>query len=679
MSPNTQVRPTLATTARTVAVSVLCLGIAACNNNVKAFLAYPFGWQDIPETDRLVGEQSEVPAAYRDVMDRANIALESALLSRTLPALAVSVGKDGDVLWSRSIGMEDLSTGTPVTLSTKFRIGSTAKALTGTTAAKLVEEGVLDLDSPIETLVPYFPSAEVITPRHLLTHTAGIRHYEGDEYYNQDRFQSVESAVGVFAASPLMFGPGSAFAYSTYGYVLASAAMEGATGTSFDDVVRDHLTSPLGMTNTMSEVAADGAFALPHEIRGDEFKAAFPIDSSNRTAGGGFVSTPTDLVAMTQAILGERFLDPHLVTDLLLSPQRLETGEVNEQNYALGWRAHRSERFSINGDDQLVAHHYGKALGGESFLVMYPEHRLSISVVTNRNLEDIGILMDLAHGIAEDIILTDRARSQALASPLGDTRPGRVPVVLAPGLVNTPENREVEGVFGPDMRTFYFVRRPWGEASDENELVELKYQEGGWQTSVVTRGVSEPSVSPDGRLIYLKNEFVERAESGWSDVTSLGPPFDDIDIMRLSAASSGTVYFDTFTPELDRPLRYSRRVGDEYEEPTSLGPQFGVGVYNAHPFIAPDESYVIWDSRREGGYGSSDLYISYREADGTWGPAINLGEDINTAQDENYPSVSPDGSLLIFDRRGEPRPDGERSVSIFWVGAQIIEELRPGR
>lgn len=677
MSSNTRTPPALETVARIALLSMLCAGTAACNNNVEAFFAYGFGWQDIPDTDRLVGEQLPVPVEYRDAIGRANAALESALESRTLPALAVSVGKDGDVLWSRSIGVEDFSTNTPVTLSTRFRIGSTAKAVTGTTAAKLVDEGLLELDMPIETLVPYFRNSEGITSRHLLTHTAGVRHYDGDEYYNKENFESVEAAVGVFASSPLMFSPGSGFSYSTYGYVLASAAMEGSSGKSFDLIVHDHLTSPLGMNNTVSEAAAGGAFAVPHEIRGSEFKEAFSIDTSNRTAGGGFVSTPTDLVVMTQAILSGGFLDAQLVTDLLLTPQRLEGGEVNEQNYALGWRAHRSDRFSIDGDPQFVAHHYGKALGGESFLVMYPEHGLSISIMTNRGLDDITTLMDLAHGIAEDIILTDGARSEGGPPLLDDTRPGRVPRVVAPGLVNTSANREVEGTFGHDMRTFYFVRRPWGTDSDENELVELEHQGDGWQESVIARGVSEPSISPDGQFIYFKDEFVERTDSGWSELQRMGAPFDDIDIMRLSVASSGTVYFDTFTPELDAPLRYSRRIGAQYEEPRSLGPQFGVGVYNAHPFIAPDESYVIWDSRREGGHGSSDLYISYRADDGSWGPAINLGDQINTAQDENYPSVSPDGRFLIFDRRGDPRPDGERSVQVLWVDAQIVEDLRP--
>jgi hypothetical protein len=261
-------------------------------------------------------------------------------------------------------------------------------------------------------------------------------------------------------------------------------------------------------------------------------------------------------------------------------------------------------------------------------------------------------------------------------SYFGQTPPGATPEPFAPGTVNTSQNREAQGVFGPEMKTFYFIKRPLSEDAAWNELIELTYQDDEFREFIVIRGVSEPSISPDGTKIYLKNEYVERSSDGWSALKLMPAPFDSIDIMRLSAASNGTFYFDTFTPDLDMPLRYSRPVDGKFEAPKSLGPQFGVGRYNAHPFIAPDESFVIWDSIREGGYGASDLYISYRSADGSWGPAINMGNEINSAQAENFPSVSPDGKILTFDRRGEQSPDGETPVKIFWVDGQIIKDLK---
>lgn len=125
---------------------------------------------------------------------------------------------------------------------------------------------------------------------------------------------------------------------------------------------------------------------------------------------------------------------------------------------------------------------------------------------------------------------------------------------------------------------------------------------------------------------------------------------------------------------MDTLICYSSLINGKYEQPKSLSPQFGIRRYNAHPFIAPDESYIIFDSVRESGYGRSDLYISFRAVDGSWGPAINLGDKINTTASEKSASVSPNGKFLFFDRRTKR---GNEEVNIDWVDAQIIETLRP--
>ncbi len=260
---------------------------------------------------------------------------------------------------------------------------------------------------------------------------------------------------------------------------------------------------------------------------------------------------------------------------------------------------------------------------------------------------------------------------------LGQTPPGTTAEIFAPGIVNTAENREIEGMFGGDMNAFYFIKRPQDQESDANMLTVIELKDNQWKESSILQGVSEPSFSPDGATIYFANEYIERVGDGWSNIESLGAPFGEIAIMRLSAAANGTMYFDTFTPDLKMPLRSSRLIDGTYEAPKSLGPQFAIGTYNAHPFVAPDESYIVFDSRRDGGYGSSDLYISYRMSNGSWGPAINLGDKINTADAENYPTVSPDGNFLFFDRRGEALENGERPVDIYWVNTQFIDALRP--
>ena len=100
---------------------------------------------------------------------------------------------------------------------------------------------------------------------------------------------------------------------------------------------------------------------------------------------------------------------------------------------------------------------------------------------------------------------------------------------------------------------------------------------------------------------------------------SLGSPYKDFRIMRLMSSTKGTYYFDDANESV--PIRYSRFIDGKHEKPKAVNIDFG--EWNAHPFIAPDESYLIWDDQGDRGYGEADLYISYRQKDGTWGAAIH--------------------------------------------------------
>lgn len=174
-----------------------------------------------------------------------------------------------------------------------------------------------------------------------------------------------------------------------------------------------------------------------------------------------------------------------------------------------------------------------------------------------------------------------------------------------------------------------------------------------------------------GDTLYTNNKYIERTNTGWSKIKSLGSPFDSIPIMRLTASSQGTLVFDEFTRDGNGLLRYSRMVNGKREAPKPFGKEINTGKWTAHPFIAPDESYIIWDSENEGGYGDSDMYISFKQSDGTWGTAINFGDKINTDGEDGGGYVTPDGKYLSYCPRCKPPYDR------MWVDAQIIETLRP--
>ncbi|WP_272149746.1 TolB family protein [Tenacibaculum aiptasiae] len=246
---------------------------------------------------------------------------------------------------------------------------------------------------------------------------------------------------------------------------------------------------------------------------------------------------------------------------------------------------------------------------------------------------------------------------------LGQTPPGQIPELFAPEIIKT-EFRQAAGVFTPDLKEFYFRRR--GGKYKSNALVVVKYEDNKWNESLVAEKAGEPFISQDGKTMHLGKRYRERTTSGWSEAKDLGEPFNNYRIMRLTSSNNKTYYFDEASES--GPLRYSRFIDGKHEDPKAINIE-DIGDWNAHPFIAPDESYIIWDDQRT---GNADLYISFRKKDGSWGSSINLGDKINTEFAEAYGSITPDGKYFFFHRSTE-----NNKADIFWVDAKVIMNLKP--
>jgi len=261
---------------------------------------------------------------------------------------------------------------------------------------------------------------------------------------------------------------------------------------------------------------------------------------------------------------------------------------------------------------------------------------------------------------------------------LGQKPPGLKPIPFAPGLVST-DLYEVNSAFTPDMKAFYFIRR--GEENKKSAFYEYKYSEinGEWKKSeIASPWIGRPVISPDGQTMHLGDRYLKRTESGWSELQKLEPPTvsnDSMYIMRLSSSANGTYYFDTYKEnDPTFPIRYSRLIDGKHEEPIALPKEINTGTFLSHPFIAPDESYLLYDAQNEDGYGDSDIYISFKQNDGTWGEGINLGDKINTNAWEASASITPDGKYLFFSRN--VGSEDFENVDIFWVDAEVIYALK---
>lgn len=260
--------------------------------------------------------------------------------------------------------------------------------------------------------------------------------------------------------------------------------------------------------------------------------------------------------------------------------------------------------------------------------------------------------------------------AQDLEGPyLGQTPPGITPEVFAPGIISTG-GWEYGAVFAPGMKELYWVREVNADTEPEQQFVVFEQIAGKWRERVIGERRGTPTLSTDGKIMFFGRSYKERTSEGWSESKRLGPAFEDIRIMRVTASERGTIVFDE--AKSDSTLRYSRRVDGKWEAPKPLPEEINTGEWNAHPFIAPDESYIIWDGQRNSEVRNADLFISFKNPDGSWGEAIKFGDTINTPSAEFAAFVTPDGKYLFFNRNVGPD-----NTDSFWVDAKIIQGLRP--
>jgi len=259
----------------------------------------------------------------------------------------------------------------------------------------------------------------------------------------------------------------------------------------------------------------------------------------------------------------------------------------------------------------------------------------------------------------------------------GEEPPGLVPKLFAPDIVS-PEGLFEGGGFSPDMNEYYFTRKN-GKYKERTFFV-IRYENNSWGHESET-DIKWPQFSEDGNMMYGGKEYRERTDTGWSEPKNQGEFLKD-QAHGISLSSNGTYYFG-FNEKEGRgygSIRYSRLIDGKHEKPVKMSAEINTGRWIAHPFIAPDESYLMWDAEREGGYGESDCHISFRQQDGSWGAAINMGAQINTSSNESSPNVTHDGKYLFFSRSEEKvREDGStyRAAITYWVDIQVIENLRP--
>lgn len=177
--------------------------------------------------------------------------------------------------------------------------------------------------------------------------------------------------------------------------------------------------------------------------------------------------------------------------------------------------------------------------------------------------------------------------------------------------------------------------------------------------------------------------YSERGPTGWSKPKSFGDSINtEFGEGFVSMAKNGNLYFESNRPGGfgDWDIYVAEKVNGWYKKPKNLGANINSELYESDAFIAPDESYIIFGSyNREEGYGSSDLYISFRQENGEFGNPVNLGGVINTKYLEHNPHISGDGKFFFFSS-DKPRNDSDTyqmaNFDIYYLSADFINDLR---
>ena len=277
---------------------------------------------------------------------------------------------------------------------------------------------------------------------------------------------------------------------------------------------------------------------------------------------------------------------------------------------------------------------------------------------------------------------------------LGQTPPGNEPRVFASGVVST-EQHEGPVVAYPGGNELYFVRFEDLGADLRGRIVGMKVQDGHWTEPQVvsfsgTYADAYVAMHPDGSRLYFQSDrpidpsestftwniwYVDRVGDGWSAAHPIGRPINGRnDVSGPSVTSDGTLYYTLMTLGGPSDIYRSQLVNGEYQEPEKLPDSVNSVEQQFDSYVAPDESYLLFNAyQRSDTYGSTDLYISFRDGNDQWSAATNLGPTVNGADAEGSATITPDGQYVFFGRYNNAE---HRGVDVYWLSAQYLASLR---
>ncbi|WP_462250052.1 serine hydrolase domain-containing protein [Ekhidna sp.] len=349
------------------------------------------GWEQIPDEvylQKFEGTQDEI---YLAEIEQSKSLIDSIQKSSQSPSISIAAMINGKMVWTYAVGFQDIANRIKADTSTQYRIGSTSKALSSIGLGLLFQNGKLNPDSSIQYYTNRFKDKPKISIRQLASHQSGIRNYSSClcfpiwEYYRNKHFNSIEESLNEFESDELLFEPGENFAYSSFNFTALSYAMDIVNPEGYLGFMQQKVCDAIKLNNTRPDDTNKTleSRSIPYEIYDNYFKRTIDVDLSHKWASGGFLSTPSDLVKVGNVLVSGNLLNEKTIKTIT-TPQQLNNGKINEQNYAMGWRHDYSNNY-LDGEIEVeVIHHGGMAVGGTTLLLVFPEYQLVIALSTNK-------------------------------------------------------------------------------------------------------------------------------------------------------------------------------------------------------------------------------------------------------------------------------------------------------
>jgi CubicO group peptidase (beta-lactamase class C family) len=303
---------------------------------------------------------------------------------------SVLAARDGDVVYSKGLGLADAAAGIAPTPKTRFRLGSITKQFTAMAILILESRGDVDADDPVCEYLDQCPAGwEAITIRHLLAHQSGVADYTEQPEWDPTQPMTPARIISSVAGIPLEWTPGERFGYSNSGYVLLGMVIERVSGMTYERFLAESIFEPLGMDDSGYDHDGSG-LAVGYS---SEFTPASPIDMSQAFAAGALYSTVLDMQRWDEALYGDQLV-PRPFLDRFFAPIATSTDQV-DMAYAYGVYVGRER-------GRNLASHDGGINGFTAYYARYPDEHICVVLLTNREVGPN--LYVLARKIADAIL-----------------------------------------------------------------------------------------------------------------------------------------------------------------------------------------------------------------------------------------------------------------------------------